>query len=192
MKTLIVSDIHANLPPLNAVLNKEADYDKLIFLGDVVDYEPHPKECVKFIKENADYFVRGNHDNALGYYVDCNSMGTFREYSIATRQWHRTLLDEDDKRFLRNMPVLDKAHIEDNSFFLALASPQGDIFKYINAEDIDEEVKNIFAEYILLGHTHVQYKKRLITLLLLTRVALVLHATAVKYAMLFTKTVKLF
>jgi putative phosphoesterase len=160
MKTLIVSDIHANLPALQAVLDNDGNYDKLIFLGDVVDYGPNPRECIKFIKENADYFVRGNHDNALGNNADCNCMGSFREYSITTREWHKTLLSEKDKRFLRDMPILDKAHIEDDSFFLAHASPQGDIFKYINADDIDSEIKDIIVEYVLLGHTHLQYKKQ--------------------------------
>ena len=167
MKTLIVSDIHANLPALNAVLEKDGDYDKLIFLGDVVDYGPHPKECLNFIKENADYYVRGNHDNALGYNVDCNSMGTFREYSIATRQWHKTLLDANDIHFLRNMPTIDSFQLdnpadgyEDVSFYMAHASPQGDMFKYLNQDEIVGELEGITAEYILVGHTHIQYKKK--------------------------------
>jgi len=160
MKILIISDIHANLAALNAVLENDGDYDKLIFLGDVIDYGPNPKECVKFIKEYADYFVRGNHDNALGYNVDCNCMGTFREYSIATREWHKKLLSKDDIKFLKDMPILNKIRIENTSFFLAHASPQGNISKYINEKEIDEEVKNIKADYILLGHTHVQFQKK--------------------------------
>ena len=160
MKILIISDIHANYPALQAVLEKEGNYDKMIFLGDVVDYGPHPKECLTFIKENADYYVRGNHDNALGYNVDCNCMGTFREYSIATREWHKTLLDENEKQFLRNMPVLNKAHLDGKSFFLAHASPTGDISKYLNENEIVNELDDIIAEYILIGHTHVQYEKK--------------------------------
>ena len=160
MKILIISDIHANYPALQAVLAKERNYDKMIFLGDVVDYGPHPKECLTFIKENADYYVRGNHDNALGYNVDCNCMGTFREYSIATREWHKTLLDENDKQFLKNMPVLNKAHLDGKSFFLAHASPTGDISKYLNENEIVNELDDIIAEYILIGHTHVQYEKK--------------------------------
>ncbi|MHB1687173.1 MAG: metallophosphoesterase family protein [Ignavibacteriaceae bacterium] len=159
MKALIVSDIHANLPALNAVLDKDGNYDKLIFLGDVVDYGPHPKECVKFIKENADYFVRGNHDNALGYGVDCNCMGSFRKYSIATRAWHKTLLDENDIHFLRGMPAIDKIEDDITSFYLAHASPQGDMFKYLDQDEITGELEGIIADYILVGHTHVQYKK---------------------------------
>ncbi len=168
MKTLIISDIHANMPALQAVLDKDGNYDTLIFLGDVVDYGPNPKECVKFIRENADYYVRGNHDNALGYDVDCNCMGTFREYSIATRAWHKTLLDKDDINFLRNMPAIDTFQLEnpedgyeETSFYLAHASPQGDMFKYLSQNEIVEELSGIVAQYILVGHTHVQYKKKL-------------------------------
>ncbi len=170
MKVLILSDIHANYPALQAVLNNDGNYDQLIFLGDVVDYGPHPKECLKFIKENADYYVRGNHDNAIGYDADCNCLGTFREYSIETRKWHKTILDEDDFHYLRNMPLIDKAHFDDKTFFLAHASPSGDMFKYLSKDEIVNELNlslpgsantdNIFTEYILVGHTHIQYKKK--------------------------------
>ena len=168
MKALIISDIHANLPALQSVLDNESSYDKLIFLGDVIDYGPNPKECLTFIKNNADYYVRGNHDHAMGYNTDCNCMGTFREYSIATRKWHETLLDEDDKQFLRNMPVVDKAHLpgsnadgDNNTILLAHASPLGDISKYLNEDEIINELDEVIAEYVLVGHTHIQYKKKI-------------------------------
>ena len=149
MKTLIISDIHANLPALNAVLDKESSYDILVFLGDVVDYGPNPKECLNFVKENADYYVRGNHDNAIGYDADCNCMGTFREYSVATREWHKKLLNEDDINFLRSMPLIDKFNIQEMSFYSAHASPQGNMFKYLNQDEITGDLEGIIADYIL-------------------------------------------
>lgn len=160
MKALILSDIHANYPALKTVIEKDGSYDKLIFLGDVVDYGPHPKECLTFIRENADYYVLGNHDNALGFDTDCNCMGSFREYSIETRKWHKTILDKDDIKFLRSMPTLSTAHFDNNDFFLAHASPQGDISKYLNEKQIEDEIQNVIAEFILVGHTHVQYRKQ--------------------------------
>jgi protein phosphatase len=48
MKILIISDIHANWHALQAVLAKEG-YDALVFLGDVVDFGPDPKNCVNFL-----------------------------------------------------------------------------------------------------------------------------------------------
>ncbi len=163
MKALIISDIHANFPALQAVLDNAGTFDKLIFLGDVVDYGPHPKECLEFIRENADYYVRGNHDHALGFDVDCNSMGDFRSYSIATREWHKKLLDKNDIKFLKKMPVIDKAHFDGNTFLLAHASPQGDISKYLDEDEIINELDTSdgnIVEYILVGHTHIQYKKK--------------------------------
>ena len=50
---------------------------------------------------------------------------------------------------------------EDASFYMAHASPQGDMFKYLNQNEIAGELEGIIAEYILVGHTHVQYKKKL-------------------------------
>jgi len=161
MKLLILSDIHANYPALQAVLKIAGSYDKLIFLGDLVDYGPNPKECLSFIKENADYYVRGNHDNALAFNVDCQSMGSFHDFSVATREWHKTLLNNEDKKFLEQMPIIDKIHIDGKSFLFAHASPQGNIFKYLDENEIATEVDDIISEYILVGHTHIQYEKKI-------------------------------
>ena len=77
---------------------------------------------------------------------------------METRDWHKTLLDDDDIKFLRSMPTLTTAHFDNNDFFLAHASPQGNISKYLNEKEIENEIQNIVAEFILVGHTHVQYK----------------------------------
>ncbi len=161
MKALIISDIHANFTALQEVLNNDGNYDLLLFLGDIVDYGPNPRECLDFIKNNADYYVRGNHDNAIGYESDCNSMGTFRSFSIETRAWHRKLMTEDDIDFFRRMPIFNKAHIEGNSFFMAHASPQGDISEYLSVEEMTTKITGIKTENILVGHTHVQYEKQI-------------------------------
>jgi protein phosphatase len=55
MKLLILSDIHGNLPALEAVLDAEGYWDGVVFCGDAVDYGPHPVECVKWLEANADY-----------------------------------------------------------------------------------------------------------------------------------------
>lgn len=52
MKILILSDIHANWYALEAILNKES-YDALVFLGDVVDFGPSPRNCIKFLMKSS-------------------------------------------------------------------------------------------------------------------------------------------
>jgi len=156
MKLLILSDIHGNWPALEAVLQAEPDFDAVAFCGDVVDYGPCPVECICWLREHADHCVRGNHDNALAFDLDCRCMGSFRECSLATRAWHRTLLGEGDREFLRRMPTLDWFASGWKHFRMAHATPQGDLFEYLSAEQWEDRVRGLDADYVLLGHTHIQ------------------------------------
>jgi len=156
VKLLIVSDIHGNLAALEAVLAAEPQRDAVAFCGDVVDYGPQPVECLRWVRESADHAVRGNHDNAVGFDMDCQCMGTFREYSVATRAWHCTLLDQTDYEFLRQLPTLDLFECEGKHFRMAHATPQGDLFEYLSMDQWKGRVVGLNADFILLGHTHVQ------------------------------------
>lgn len=69
----VLSDIHANYHALKLVeedARRTADEEGTaspiyINLGDVVDYGPHPRECLHWVKKNARYNLMGNHDKAL-------------------------------------------------------------------------------------------------------------------------------
>ncbi len=157
MKILILSDIHGNLPALEAVLTAESNWDALFFLGDVVDYGPEPKSCLDFVSRNADFYVRGNHDHALAYDVDCGCRGDFHAMSVATRQWHRTLMAENDLHFLRRMPIIQSTVADGKRFWLAHASPNGELSRYLNADEVIAACARIDADVILLGHTHLPF-----------------------------------
>jgi len=156
MKLLILSDIHGNWPALEAVLAAEPEHEAVVFCGDVIDYGPQPVECLCWLTENADHLVRGNHDNALGFDVDCRCMGTFREFSVATRAWHRTLLKSTDREFLRKMLMRDWFSWEGKHFRVAHATPQGDLFEYLDMDKWDSRIAGLDGDFMLLGHTHVQ------------------------------------
>jgi putative phosphoesterase len=156
MKLLILSDIHGNWPALEAVLKAEPDRNAVAFCGDVVDYGPHPTRCLRWLAENAEHRVRGNHDNALGFGVDCRCMGSFREFSIITRSWHEGLVDMADREFLRGLPTLDWFEWRGRHFRMAHATPQGDLFEYLPMDRWGERVEGLGEDFVLLGHTHVQ------------------------------------
>lgn len=156
MRLLVLSDIHGNWPALEAVLAAEPEHDAVVFCGDVVDYGPQPVECLHWLMADAGHLVRGNHDNALGYSVDCMCMGSFREYSLATRNWHRTLLNEAEHEFLRQMPVLGRFECDGRQFRMAHATPQGDLFEYLNMDQWATRVADVQEDFVVLGHTHVQ------------------------------------
>jgi putative phosphoesterase len=156
MKLLVLSDIHGNWPALDAVLRAELRPDLIAFCGDVVDYGPYPVDCLRWVAEYADHVVRGNHDNALALDADCRCMGSFREFSLATRAWHRTLLDETDFLFLRQMPTVRFFGWQGQTYHMTHATPQGDLFEYLSADQWGARIKDVDADFVLLGHTHIQ------------------------------------
>ncbi|ELZ47514.1 phosphodiesterase, MJ0936 family protein, partial [Halorubrum coriense DSM 10284] len=62
MKVGLISDVHANLPALETVLDDMPAVDRIHCAGDVVGYNPWPAECVERVREVAAATVRGNHD----------------------------------------------------------------------------------------------------------------------------------
>ena len=156
MKLLVLSDIHGNWQALQAVLAAESDFDAVAFCGDVIDYGPNPKECLAWLRENAHHLVRGNHDNAHAFDLDCRCMPPFRACSSATRTWHRSLLTDQDRRFLATMPTLHWFEEAGTHFRLSHATPQGDLFEYLPMDAWGDRVSEIDGDFVLLGHTHVQ------------------------------------
>ena len=160
MRTLILSDIHGNLPALRAILEVESDFNRCLFLGDVVDYGPFPKECIAFLDARMTLGVLGNHDNAIARNADCGCRDDFIRLSEETRAWHKSLLGADELEFLRSLPPTVWTRIEGKEILLAHASPHGNIFRYIHEEEVEHAVAGIVADFILLGHTHVQFKRQ--------------------------------
>ena len=160
MKLLILSDIHANWPALEAVIHTEGSWDDVAFCGDVVDYGPNPVECVRWVAQHARYRVRGNHDNALAFDVDCHGRLPLHEASEATRAWHRTLLAPDDFAFLRALSTLDWFQWDGRHFRMSHATPQGGLFEYLSPHEGEQRVKDLDSDYVLLGHTHIQDVRR--------------------------------
>jgi predicted phosphodiesterase len=54
------------------------------------------------------------------------------------------------------MPTMDWFEWQGHHFRIAHATPQGDIFEYLPMEQWGERVKDIDADFVMLGHTHVQ------------------------------------
>lgn len=156
MRILILSDIHANYVALKTVIEAERGYDRLFFLGDIVDYGTQPGPCLDFIRRNADLVVRGNHDQALGFDTECRCRGDFLAMSVATRAWHRRLLTEEERAYLRVLPVEARTTVNGRRFYLTHAAP-GAINHYLEREALIEAVAGIEADVILVGHTHIQW-----------------------------------
>jgi putative phosphoesterase len=160
MRILIISDVHANIEALQA-LNER--YDHLMCLGDLVDYGPSPREALQFLRERASLGVRGNHDNAVGYRIDCQSSPLYHELSVATREYMWQVLGEDDLAYLRNLPVNHTLELGGARFYLCHAAPSIHLYRYLPYDSANtvwqDEAARVDADFILIGHTHQQFVK---------------------------------
>lgn len=108
----IISDVHANLDALHAVLDeiKKHKPDAVWFLGDVVGYGPEPDECVEVLKKEAQIILAGNHDRAVAGLTDIEY---FNPYAKSAIEWTIENMKDENKVFLKSLPVIRYLKDED-------------------------------------------------------------------------------
>jgi len=65
MRIVVITDLHANLPALEAILEaiRQEKYEEIFHTGDAVGIGPYPAECLERLLNTPDFsFVMGNHD----------------------------------------------------------------------------------------------------------------------------------
>ena len=111
MRYALISDIHANLAALDAVLadiDRRGDADAIYHLGDLVGYSAEPNEVVHRLRERAIAGVAGNYDStvATGYaHCGCRSESP-RQEELAHISYQYTLdvTTPETKRYLGGLP----------------------------------------------------------------------------------------
>lgn len=111
MRYALISDIHANLPALEAVItdiHQRPDVAAVHHLGDLVGYASWPNETVALLRESGISGVAGNYDSttATGYkHCGCKYEDARREeISHLSYDWTRTHCSAETKRFLGSLP----------------------------------------------------------------------------------------
>lgn len=101
MRALILSDIHANIDALDAVLAAAPSYDVVWNLGDLVGYNAAPNQVIDQARKLGNFFVRGNHDRACSGLDDAEN---FNPVAKAAVQWTRAHLESESVRWLQDLP----------------------------------------------------------------------------------------
>jgi putative phosphoesterase len=156
MKIVIVSDLHANFDAVSAL---PESYDELWVLGDLVNYGPQPSEVLEFVRAYATVVVRGNHDHAVGFNEDPRCSPRYHEMAEQTRQFTSAVLNAEQKRFLRDLPLSVEIERDGATFYLCHAVPSDPLYRYGRPDDAlwAEELKSISADFLLVGHTHLPF-----------------------------------
>ncbi|HEX8684633.1 MAG TPA: metallophosphoesterase family protein [Ardenticatenaceae bacterium] len=152
MRYLILSDIHANLTALNAVLEAAdlSTVDQVWCLGDVIGYGPDPNECVERVREVATVCLVGNHDWAVLGKLDINDFNPEARRAVL---WTRDVLNDAAADYLGGLEGrMDNVHPD---FTLAHASPRHPIWEYLlYPSTAAENFPHFTTRFCLVGHTH--------------------------------------
>ena len=151
MRVAVISDIHANLPALEAVL-AEIDRDppdELWCLGDLVGYGPHPNEVVAIVRPRADVCLAGNHD--LGV-IGRIGLQLFGGEAGAAARWTSGVIEAEARDYLAALePQGSRSGIG-----LYHASPRDPVWEYVL--DTWTAARGLEAapeRHVLVGHSHV-------------------------------------
>ena len=105
MRYLVISDIHANMDAMEAVLADCADetFDHILLLGDLVGYGAEPNQVVDRVREMGDSvaIVRGNHDKVA---VGLEPLDAFNIAARTAAEWTADELTEVNREFVRALP----------------------------------------------------------------------------------------
>ncbi|MBA2384289.1 MAG: metallophosphoesterase family protein [Actinobacteria bacterium] len=147
----VISDIHANLHALDAVLAAIAEegVDELWCLGDVIGYGPRPNECVAVVREGAAVCLAGNHDLVVLGKIDSQA---FVGEAAAAARWTASVLEPEARAFLDTL--VPRAEAEDAQLYHG--SPLDPIWDYVLSEPAAREsFAATSAPLVLVGHSHV-------------------------------------
>jgi protein phosphatase len=164
MRYLILTDIHANIDAIEAI---DKSYDRLLVLGDLVDYGAAPEEVVRWIQDRDPRAVSGNHDFAMATGADCRSSPISYELSVATRAHFRPLLSQDAMNFLRDLAMHLTLEVEGSRFHLVHATPRDPLYAYLSGDAAESEWRAAVGdladkeEWLILGHTHKPFRRRI-------------------------------
>jgi len=149
-RILVISDIHANLTALEAVIEAAGSVDAVWCLGDLVGYGPDPNECIALVQTLPNLVcLLGNHDSAALGNIDLEA---FNREARQSARWMKSILSKESVEFLASLP--ERQIIANTT--LAHGSPRNPVWEYLL--DIYTAMVNFgyfFNHLCLVGHTHM-------------------------------------
>ncbi|CAN5776305.1 metallophosphoesterase family protein [soil metagenome] len=151
MRIAVLSDIHGNLPALEAILDALAPYDAVWQLGDIVGYGPQPNEVIARLAAEKAVGVRGNHDSAALGELDTDS---FNDDARTAVEWTAEQLEPDARAWLAALPTRSV----EQAFTLVHGSPRDPTWEYVHSTAIARaNLASFDTPHCLVGHTHIPF-----------------------------------
>ena len=172
MTIALFSDIHANLPALEAFFSDldSRQTDAVYCLGDLVGYNTWPNEVINAIRKRGIPSIAGNYDFGIGRdSQDCGcAYKTDREKEMGqvSISYTNAVTGADERNYLRTLPFHLRVEFqlsnEKTTLMLVHGSPRK-INEYLFEDREDKSLLRMMeeagADIMCFGHTHIPYHK---------------------------------
>ena len=111
----ILSDIHGNMPALEAVVEniRLREIDEVICIGDLIGKGPEPAKVIASIRKHCDVVIRGNWDEFI-----------LNESNRESIKWQQNHLSDEDNNYLKQLPFCFEFMLGEKFIRCAHASPR--------------------------------------------------------------------
>ena len=172
MKIALFSDIHSNLPALEAFFEdlETRKIDSIFCLGDLVGYNVWPNEVINEIKRRRIPTIAGNYDFGVGRNSDdCGcayKTEEEKEMGNVSISFTNSIIKNEERQFLRTLPAHIQLQYQLNSESLFLLMVHGSprkINEYLFEDREEKSMMRIMedskADLMFFGHTHKPYHR---------------------------------
>ena len=164
MRLAVLSDIHGNLPALEAVLRdlERRDIDGIIVAGDFIG-GPQPVETIRLLRARRTWMIRGNSDDnllRLGNGLAPQAWHSSRQYALL--RWARRHIDEDTFGLLQSLPQQRVVQVPARAAIRVVhgspRDPYESIFPEREPATLDAALAQVDEPVFVCGHTHIPWK----------------------------------
>lgn len=165
-KIAIISDIHSNLTALETTLKdiKERGITRIFCLGDIIAKGVNTHECIELIKKNCEIVIQGNCDYTF-------SIEKPVEEQSEAYKWNRSILSEDDIKYLKNLKFSYEFYMSGSLIRLFHSSPFSNEEKITVYDPLDKQysmflpsentMSQNICDVVIYGHNHSQSLNKL-------------------------------
>lgn len=163
MRLGIISDLHANIVALDAVLEvfRRDKVDKIVCLGDLVGYGPFPNETVERVKTSGMICTLGAADERVAYsFAHGQPFG--KGVSDLTLAWTCDVIGADERDFLRTLPLQQRLETPAGrlrAFHGTPTDPGGRLDLSLSAPELAQLLHENRASLIACGGSHIPYAR---------------------------------
>lgn len=149
MRVGLISDVHANLVALDAVLAALGPVDALWVTGDTVGYGPDPSDVLALLRERGALLIQGNHDRGV---ATGEGLELFHERAAVAARMHARWLSAEERDLLASLPQVTSVE----RFTLCHGSLRDPLWEYVTtASAAAATIERSATAFACCGHTHV-------------------------------------